>query len=132
MRFPKLLNECDPPFSRTRQSQFNSDSSSFENFTGGRVDCIPLEHCARANPMKLCSLRDHEAEMLEACMKDLGKGYYEAMLTEIKWVENDIIFMCNNLEKWAQDEKPADIDFVNSLMSPRIRKDPLGCVLVIG
>jgi len=65
-------------------------------------------------------------------MKDLGKGYYEAMLSEIKWVENDIIFMCNNLEKWAKDEKPADIDFVNSLMSPRIRKDPLGCVLVIG
>jgi beta-apo-4'-carotenal oxygenase len=77
-------------------------------------------------------LRDHEAEIQEACMKDLGKGYYEAMLSEIKWVENDIIFVCNNLEKWAKDEKAPDIDFVNSLMSPRIRKDPLGCVLVIG
>lgn len=88
--------------------------------------------CARANLGKLSRLRDHEAEMQEACMKDLGKGYYEAMLSEIKWVENDIIFVCNNLEKWAKDEKAPDIDFVNSLMSPRIRKDPLGCVLVIG
>jgi hypothetical protein len=51
MRFPKLLNECDPRFSHTRQSLFNSDSSSFENFTGGEVDRITLEHCARANPI---------------------------------------------------------------------------------
>ena len=51
MRFPKLLNECDPPFSHTRQNPLNSDSSSFENFTGGEVDRIALEHCARANPM---------------------------------------------------------------------------------
>ena len=31
-----------------------------------------------------------------------------------------------------EDEKPSDIDFSNSLVRPRIRKDPLGCVLVMG
>lgn len=78
------------------------------------------------------SIADHEAELVEACKKDLGKSFFEAMLAEVSWVQNDIIFVCRNLEKWAKDEKPPDIDFVNSLMSPRIRKDPLGCVLIIG
>lgn len=78
------------------------------------------------------ALQDHEANIREACEKDLGKGYFEAMLTEITWVQNDIIFMTKNLEKWAQDEKPEDISFTNKVVSPRIRKDPLGVVLVIG
>lgn len=78
------------------------------------------------------TIKDHEAEILEACQKDLGKGYFEAMLSEINWVENDIVFMQKNLEKWMRDEKPADIPLTNKLVSPRIRKDPLGVVLVIG
>lgn len=45
---------------------------------------------------------------------------------------NDIVFVTKNLEKWAKDEKAKDIPLTNALMSPRIRKDPLGCVLVIG
>ncbi len=40
--------------------------------------------------------------------------------------------MSNNLKKWAKDEKPDDIPLMNYFMSPRIRKDPLGCVLIIG
>ncbi|KAL8824285.1 MAG: hypothetical protein Q9191_005159 [Dirinaria sp. TL-2023a] len=78
------------------------------------------------------AIKDHEAELLEANKVDLGKGIFEAMLTEISWVTNDIVSMCKNLEKWAKDEKPADIPFTNSFVKPRIRKDPLGCVLVIG
>lgn len=78
------------------------------------------------------ALKDHEADILEACQKDLGKGYMEAMLSEINWVQNDIIFMTSNLERWSKDEKPEDISLSNRLVSPRIRKDPLGTVLVIG
>jgi beta-apo-4'-carotenal oxygenase len=78
------------------------------------------------------SIVDHEAEIIEACKRDLGKGFFETQLSEIKWVQNDIVFMTKNLEKWAKDEKPEDIPFMNYFMSPRIRKDPLGCVLIIG
>lgn len=78
------------------------------------------------------AIKDNEAAMLEACKRDLGKGYFEGMLSEITWVQNDIVFMTKNLEKWAQDEKPDDISFTNKIVSPRIRKDPLGSVLVIG
>ena len=78
------------------------------------------------------AIKDHEAEIEEACQRDLGKGFYDAQLAEITWLTNDIIFTCDHLEKWMKDEKPEDIAWSNKLMSPRIRKDPLGIVLVIG
>ena len=45
---------------------------------------------------------------------------------------NDIVFVCQNLAKWAKDEAAPDINLANKLLSPRIRKEPLGCVLIIG
>ena len=45
---------------------------------------------------------------------------------------NDCIFVSNNLEKWAKDEPAPDINLMNKAFSPKIRKDPLGCVLIIG
>ncbi|KAL9617788.1 MAG: hypothetical protein Q9160_007442 [Pyrenula sp. 1 TL-2023] len=77
-------------------------------------------------------LVDHEDEIIEACRRDLGKPIYEAQLTEVKWVQNDIIYVCSKLKEWLKDEVPADMGFINSLVNPKIRKDPLGCCLVIG
>ena len=77
-------------------------------------------------------LKDAEPALLEACKFDLGKSNYEAYLTEVGWVLNDIIFMSKNLERFAKDESPADIDLTNRFMRPKIRKDPLGSVLIIG
>jgi beta-apo-4'-carotenal oxygenase len=45
---------------------------------------------------------------------------------------NDIIFIQNNLKKWIRDEKAPDIALLNTALNPRIRKDPIGVVLVIG
>ena len=53
-------------------------------------------------------------------------------MSEILLVENDVVFATKNLPKWAKDEKATDVDFTYSLMKPIIRKDPLGCVLIIG
>ncbi len=75
---------------------------------------------------------DHEAEIIEACKQDLGKSFFETQISEIKWVENDIVYVSKNLEKWSKDEKPADIPLINYFMSPKIRKEPLGCVLIVG
>ena len=77
-------------------------------------------------------LRDNESLILEACKKDLGKGIFESIVTEIDWCANDCIFVCDNLVKWAKDESAPDMPLSNKLLSPRIRKDPLGCVLIIG
>ena len=42
------------------------------------------------------------------------------------------MFVTKNLEKWMKDESAPDIPLTNSLLNPRIRKEPLGTVLVIG
>ena len=78
------------------------------------------------------AVEENKNLIVEACKKDLGKGFFEAMIAEVAWVQNDIIFMTNNLERWAKDEKAEDIELTNRFMSPRIRKDPLGTVLVVG
>ncbi len=75
---------------------------------------------------------DNTDALLEACMKDLGKPAYETYLLEIDWVKNDIIFVIRNLEKWMTDEKAPDIPLTNRPLNPKIRKEPLGTVLVIG
>ena len=48
------------------------------------------------------------------------------------WVLSDAIFVSQKLYKWAKDEKAPDIAIANSVLRPKIRKDPLGLVLVIG
>lgn len=70
--------------------------------------------------------------IMEACKLDIGKSNYETYLVEVGWCMNDIVHVSDNLHKWAKDEKPDDIDLINSFMTPKIRKDPLGTVLVIG
>ncbi|KAL1610695.1 Hexadecenal dehydrogenase [Paraconiothyrium brasiliense] len=74
------------------------------------------------------ALKDNEDLIVEACKQDLGKPTFETHLAELSWCMNDIVFMQNNLPKWAKDEKAEDINFTNKLMGPRIRKDPLGAV----
>lgn len=77
-------------------------------------------------------MKDNEEAIAEACKRDLGKSSFETYLTEVTWCENDIVFVCDNLKKWAKDEKAPDIPLMNMPLRPHIRKDPLGCVLIIG
>lgn len=78
------------------------------------------------------SIKDHEHEFLNALHKDLGRSTFESVVAETGWVENDIVFTTRHLRKWAKDEKADDIDLMFKFMTPFIRKDPLGCVLIIG
>lgn len=78
------------------------------------------------------ALKDNADIIVDACKKDLGKPTFETHLSELSWCMNDIVFMQKNLTRWAKDEKPEDIPLMNQLMGPRIRKDPLGAVLIIG
>lgn len=78
------------------------------------------------------ALKDAEPALFEACQLDLGKGTYETYLTEVGWVLNDILFMVKNLARFMREEKAEDTSLTNMAMSPRIRKEPLGAVLVIG
>ncbi|KAF4636342.1 hypothetical protein G7Y89_g1733 [Cudoniella acicularis] len=77
-------------------------------------------------------LVDNTDALLKACTLDLGKPEFETHLSEIDWCKNDIMFITKNLAKWMKDEKAPDIPLTNSLLNPRIRKEPLGTILVIG
>ena len=85
-----------------------------------------------ALPLITLRLKDHANDIIDACKQDIGKGKFEANVAELDFCLNTIIYVCDNLEKWAKDEKAPDIPFANKLLSPKIRKDPLGCVLIIG
>ncbi|KAJ5504084.1 Aldehyde dehydrogenase NAD(P)-dependent [Penicillium fimorum] len=78
------------------------------------------------------AIKDNEEAIMEACAQDLNKPRFETNLGESGWILNDIVFTTRNLRKWAKDEKASDIDLAFKFMSPKIRKDPLGTVLVIG
>jgi beta-apo-4'-carotenal oxygenase len=78
------------------------------------------------------AISDNSEAIVEALKQDLGKPVFESYLAEIDWCKNDIIFVTKNLKKWMKDEKAPDIPLTNSLLNPRITKEPLGNVLVIG
>ncbi|KAI9892773.1 MAG: hypothetical protein M1814_001193 [Vezdaea aestivalis] len=78
------------------------------------------------------AITDNTEALLEALSKDLNKPRFEALCGEIEWCRNDCVFAQNNLRKWAQDESAPDIPLTSKPLAPKIRKDPLGCVLVIG
>lgn len=92
----------------------------------------PIEYRLKQLRALYWCMKDHEQAILEACKLDLGRSAYETHMTEFGWVLNDIVFMSKNLARFVKDEKAEDIDFTNSFMRPRIRKDPLGVVLIIG
>jgi len=92
----------------------------------------PLEFRIQQLRKLYWGLKDNEALILEACKRDLSKSTFETYLAEYGWCLNDCIFMANNLTRFAKDESPPDMAWTHMLMGPRIKKDPLGAVLIIG
>lgn len=78
------------------------------------------------------AINDNSDALIEALSQDLGKPTFESYLSEIDWCKNDIVFVTKNLKNWMKDEAAPDIPLTNSLLNPRIRKEPLGNILVIG
>ncbi|EXJ73293.1 aldehyde dehydrogenase (NAD(P)+) [Cladophialophora psammophila CBS 110553] len=120
-----------PPFTTTPVEQIPSIVSRLRS-TFFSQKTRPAEFRIKQLRKLYWAIADHEKELLEALSRDLGKGSFEAYTGEINWTQNDIVFTTQNLEKWMKDEKPADIALSNRLVNPKIRKDPLGVVLVIG
>jgi beta-apo-4'-carotenal oxygenase len=82
--------------------------------------------------LTVSSVSDNEKALLEALKRDIGKPVFESRLTEIDWVKNDILYMCKKLPQWIKDESVEDAPFMLKPMGLRIRKEPLGTVLIIG
>jgi beta-apo-4'-carotenal oxygenase len=123
--------------------------SSPSTYTNTRLDAIPkiasslrytfASHKTKPIKWRLQQLRklywsfiDNQEGVMEALKKDLNKHPLESYMAEFGWVINDILYVCDNLEKWAKDEKAADIPLQYMALGAHIRKDPLGAVLIIG
>lgn len=79
------------------------------------------------------AITDLEPAIKEAMMRDLHKSEYETVMTEIDWVRDDCLLMINNLKKYVADEKLGRpyVPLTFAFMKFRIRKEPLGAVLII-
>lgn len=80
------------------------------------------------------AVEDFTPKLLAALQQDLHKSAFEAVLSEIEWLKKDCLFVIEHLESWAKDEKlgAPTVPLTFSLMKFRIRKEPLGTVLIIG
>ena len=84
------------------------------------------------SPLTVPSIKDNANAIEAACKLDLGKGVFETNLAEIDFCTNSIIYDINNLREWAKDEKAPGVPLDMMILRPKIRKDPLGAVLIIG
>ena len=76
------------------------------------------------------ALEAMEGDIIKALMQELGKPAYEAFLTEIAMVYEEIDHVTTNLKKWA---KPVAVGrSINTMMAKgKIISEPLGLVLII-
>ncbi|KAL2016384.1 hypothetical protein VTK56DRAFT_3806 [Thermocarpiscus australiensis] len=80
------------------------------------------------------ALEDYKPQIVAALRQDLHRSEYEALLSDLDWVKKDCMFMLDNLESFAKDEKLGSpmVPPTFSIMKYRVRKEPLGAVLIIG
>ncbi|XP_059203048.1 aldehyde dehydrogenase family 3 member B1 isoform X2 [Centropristis striata] len=81
---------------------------------------------------KLLSLvEENEQQILNALHKDLAKPKFEAIMSEVVIVTNELHFAISNLKSWMQPE------YVSKNLATKfddcfVRREPLGVVLIIG
>ncbi|GAO51540.1 aldehyde dehydrogenase [Saitoella complicata NRRL Y-17804] len=76
---------------------------------------------------------NHEA-IVKALKADLAKPEFETYLTEIGFVEEDVLGAIAGLEsgRWQKDKKVPGIKLAMKAAAPWIKKTPMGVVLIIG
>ncbi|EQB56741.1 aldehyde dehydrogenase [Colletotrichum gloeosporioides Cg-14] len=77
-------------------------------------------------------LKDRTVQLREALKYDLNRSPHDAHVSDIDWSISDCMFAIQNLTTWIQDDRNIDVFLPFSLLRPRIRKEPLGTVLIIG
>ncbi|KAJ8254225.1 hypothetical protein COCON_G00208370 [Conger conger] len=74
---------------------------------------------------------ESEDQIVAALHQDLGKPKFEAVLSDIEMVNNEIVFAINNLQSWLQPEY-VEKNLATKLDDCFVRREPLGVVLIIG
>lgn len=90
------------------------------------------EQFRRAQLTQLMSLmKENEAQILTALHKDLAKPKFEAVLSEVEIVTNELHFAIGNLSSWMKPEYVSK-NLATKLDDCFVRREPLGVVLIIG
>lgn len=76
-------------------------------------------------------LRDNLEAIKEAIHKDLGRPSHETELCEVGFLWGEFNNIVANLKTWAADEDIKGTNIQYAVTTPKIRKRPLGTVLVI-
>jgi len=78
----------------------------------------------------LSSIKEHEAEMLQALDLDLGKSEFEAYSNEIGLVYSEIRYFLKNLKKWASPRRIfPDLPLLPG--TGKIHREPYGSVVIM-
>ncbi|KAI0383206.1 aldehyde dehydrogenase [Hypomontagnella monticulosa] len=77
-------------------------------------------------------LTDYSEKFQAALKQDLNKPPHDAILSEIHHATQDLNLAIKKLKEWVKDDKNLDYPWTFTSMKPRIRKEPLGTVLIIG
>ncbi|XP_058510659.1 aldehyde dehydrogenase family 3 member B1 isoform X2 [Solea solea] len=90
------------------------------------------EQFRRTQLNKLKSMiKENEEEILNALHKDLAKPKFEAVLSEVDMLNNELIHAVSNLKQWMQPEY-VGTNLATKLDDCFVRREPLGVVLIIG
>lgn len=79
----------------------------------------------------LSMLSDHEAELLDALRRDLGKSPHQALATEAGFLAGEIRHALRNLRKWMKPGRPP-APWIAWPSSAEVRSEPLGVALILG
>lgn len=77
------------------------------------------------------AVTDYQDQITEALFKDLGKPKFEAIVTEVAYVGEEINYFLKHLDKWTKNKPvktPVNFFPAKSFIVP----EPLGQVLIIG
>ncbi|XP_033500705.2 aldehyde dehydrogenase family 3 member B1 isoform X1 [Epinephelus lanceolatus] len=81
---------------------------------------------------KLMSMiKDNEEQILDALHKDLAKPKFEAIISEVDIVINELHYAITNFTSWMQPEYVGK-NLATKLDDCFVRREPLGVVLIIG
>ncbi|XP_022595058.1 aldehyde dehydrogenase family 3 member B1-like isoform X1 [Seriola dumerili] len=90
------------------------------------------EQFRRTQLTKLMSmLKDNEEQILNALHKDLAKPKFEAILSEVDIVINELHHAIANFKSWMQPEYVSK-NLATKLDDCFVKREPLGVVLIIG
>ncbi|GAP83098.1 putative aldehyde dehydrogenase [Rosellinia necatrix] len=77
-------------------------------------------------------ITDCTPKFITALKQDIGKPSGEALLTEISYTISDLNLTLKKLKTWVKDDTNLDYPLTFAPLKPRLRKEPLGAVLIIG